>query len=375
MPIEDTLSEPDQAALRFCLKSLRQDPQITYKEVRREARNSAGIAVRRQIWTMARRELGLKVDDEGTDGASGGGADDAGGGRDPHFAPREERRHPPTAPIPPTPAPSTASTGHESPEPRHFPPPRREERSPPRFDSREEGDRRRPAWAQPSRQGPSARPFESREPFDRRPPSGAEGGAPPAADGAHSKLVSPPRNPIEFMVHYLQTVNRESSFLEIKDAAEREGYTIYPATFGRAQAIVGLVEAPQHLHRPSPPAPAPVAPPAAVVPAATAAPAAGSVTPAPAEAVPPVLGTRAPGSIDPISGLMIFMTALDDLDKDRLRFRNSIGGILSVVRHALDAAPQTPGLPTGAASSHPAVPASHLPATPALPAAPPSRSE
>jgi hypothetical protein len=137
------------------------------------------------------------------------------------------------------------------------------------------------------------------------------------------------------MVHYLQSINREATFQEVAEAAEREGYAVYPATFGRAQAIVGIVEAPQVLQRPFP-APA-TAQPAAATPLAPPAP------PSPPEPLEPLPAQRpameSPGAVDPITGLMIFMTALDDLDKDRQRFRQSVSAMLSVVQQALASGP------------------------------------
>lgn len=51
-----------------------------------------------------------------------------------------------------------------------------------------------------------------------------------------SKLKSPV---MTFAVKYLRE-KPEADYSEVKHAAEREGYTIYPITYGRAQALLGI---------------------------------------------------------------------------------------------------------------------------------------
>jgi hypothetical protein len=49
------------------------------------------------------------------------------------------------------------------------------------------------------------------------------------------------QTPVEFMVDQLKE-NPEISFRQMKELAEAKGFTIYPATFGRAQALAGLLD-------------------------------------------------------------------------------------------------------------------------------------
>lgn len=93
MSPEEPLTEQDQAALRHCVKVLKQEPEITYKELRRDAQKTAGLKVRRLVWTLARRELGLRPD--GDMGGEGGGEGEEAASE------RTQRDLRPSAPRPP----------------------------------------------------------------------------------------------------------------------------------------------------------------------------------------------------------------------------------------------------------------------------------
>jgi hypothetical protein len=50
------------------------------------------------------------------------------------------------------------------------------------------------------------------------------------------------KNPaMDFIVESLRK-NKDATYAEIADAAQKRGYTIYPIMFGRAQAMLGLVK-------------------------------------------------------------------------------------------------------------------------------------
>ncbi len=330
MGIEDSFSDQDQAASRFCERMLRQEPDASYKEVRREARNAAGLKLRREVWTSVRRQLGLRPDEEAPD------AGDSEEGTSPPMSGPESRRHRDDAPPfrddrPPRWDDRPQRTDRPPyPDRQPYPqrPPYREPAPPPaaREEPRYEGERRRPAWATPARGPiPPAPRMPEPRPFAQPPQPPAPVAPPPRS----STIVNAPRSAIEFMVEYLRAVNREASFNEVKDAAEREGYTVYPATFGRAQAIVGIVEAPVGAAaRPiGPAAAAPVAPPSAPVVAAEV-----SATPAPTP-VPAV----APAFVapDPVEGLRAFFVAVDRLQSDGVRLRKAAATMLAAVQLAL----------------------------------------
>jgi hypothetical protein len=257
MAPEDTTPEQDTAAVQWAVGVLQSDPDITYKELRREARVQAGLSLSRRAWTAARRELGL-VSAEDMEGGSAHEAPDRGAAV-PERAPARDRES--AQPRPPV----------------------------------EYRGQRRPAWAAPARTAPWAQPLPARtEP-------------PPTA-------TIQARTAIEFMVEYLRTVKLEASFQEVQAAAEKAGFTIYPATFGRAQAMVGLVEASKPVVLPpASPAPAPE-------PALRAAPAA-----APSQA-----------GIDPEEGLRAFFDAYRRAHLDRARIRRLMRDMLEVAQAALE---------------------------------------
>lgn len=150
------------------------------------------------------------------------------------------------------------------------------------------------------------------------------------APTANSMFLNPARNPIEFMVQYLKTTNAEASFDEVRRAAEEAGYTIYPATFGRAQALAGLLDD-EVTDEPIRVAPESSAPPAAPTPPAPA--------PTPAAAPRQKRTVEAPvntDGIDPVAGLHAFMAALGKAERDQAVLKNKVQSMLDVIHRALD---------------------------------------
>jgi hypothetical protein len=56
--------EQDREVIEFCLALLRSDREMSYREARKEARTQKGYAVRRQLWSAARREAGITGRDD-----------------------------------------------------------------------------------------------------------------------------------------------------------------------------------------------------------------------------------------------------------------------------------------------------------------------
>lgn len=288
----------DHTCLEYCLAALREDPDAHYKEVRRAARADKGLTLKRHVWTLARQQLGLRTDEE------------SGETQDPEpKAPPAPMQPAWTRPQrPPEPAPPLQEPG---------------------------GFRRRPAWAMPQ-SGPPQFPDAPRA-------------APPSRMVPQQlpEFLRLARNPVEFMVGYLQQVNRDASFAEVEAAANEFSFTVYPTTFGRAQAIVGIVEAPRpgipaappH-HPPVMPAPvmqapaAPVAPPAAPIPVAPSM----ASSAAPATPAAPATEASAPqdqAATDPTEGLMNFFRALDRSSSRNVHTRALVEHMLHVVSDAL----------------------------------------
>lgn len=286
MTVDESFTQPDLDALAFCVALLQNEPDITYKEARREARVSKGLSVRRQVWTAARRKLGIGPQDEVVD-ASMADTQKA-------QAQKAERAEEPRRPS----RPDDDGHGEAEPTPVHDgevapgtnEPRARGEAAPPKRDAWPSG--RRPAWATPK-------------------PAPKEQSAPSPND----LFVSPPQNPIEFMVRYLQTTNAEASFEEVRLAAESAGHTVYPATFGRAQALAGLLEEVED---------------GKPVPASASAPKPKAKK---AAAPPPPAPTT--DGIDPVAGMQAFMKAMAKSEKDRHLLRRNIEQMLEIIQRGL----------------------------------------
>ncbi len=170
---EDTSSpDQDQAAVRYCLRMLKEEPDVSYKEVRREAWRSEKLTIRRQEWTAARRELGLAVEAAEPEPSERGGQEgprEPTGGEPPRSPSREPRPYPPREdrsrfgppghgreferPSWPERTGGAARTSDD--EGSFFGEPSRP--APPRRDEAGGEERRRPAWATPARpSGPAA---------------------------------------------------------------------------------------------------------------------------------------------------------------------------------------------------------------------------
>lgn len=322
MTAEDRFEGSDQAAYEWCVQLLEEDPTAEYKHARKQARKEAGIGVRRQVWTAARRALGLASEHEASP---------------PQEAPR---------PAPPTASPPPAARRPSPPPPPPAPPRERDERPDRREPDAPERrpDRPRPAWATPRealRPREAADPLVSPRPHAPAPPSPRESRpqnapppwatprSPPPASRQPSSMeaLTPPREPagsnptsaIEWMVGYLKTVNPEASFAEVRKAAEAAGHTVYPATFGRAQAITGILEDQEQKEKQQA-TPPPAAPGAAS-----------------SRGAAETSRTSTDGPVDPIEGLQAFVDALNAAERDSLAFKKSMRAMLEVIEQALEA--------------------------------------
>jgi len=257
MPLDENLPDLDQAALQFCIALLKSEPDASYRDARREARLEKGLSVRRQVWTEARREVGL-LNDEIVDSQLVGNIDG-----------------PSTEPAPPDTHDHGAQPDPHEPERAQWP------------------SDRRPAWAQP---------LEPRKaPNDPSPAS---------------LFPSPPSNPIEFMVQYLKTSNPEASFDEVRLAAEDAGHTIYPATFGRAQALAGILD--DHVQQEDPVTDPP------------------GETEIPRETPKPTpRAATSTSKIEPEAGFRAFMKAWNTATHDRDSLRTAMQRMLDTVQRAL----------------------------------------
>lgn len=283
--------EHDREAIEFCLGLLRDDPDMTYREARRLGRTQRGLAVRRQDWTAARREAGLSGRDE-----------------DDLFDPPEEKT-----------APASAATGSPAPSPRS---------SASGTAAREEGPgrSRTPPWqSDPKRPAPpwATPPARGGDPREEAHPASESPRSPALPSTPRSLFTNPAQNAIEFMVRYLEE-KRDAAFEEVREAAEDAGFTIYPATFGRAQAIAGIVEA----------TPKPV-----IVRTPSNLPATGearsSAAGEPSSALPGhSRGAYAESS--PEAALQIFARAYQNRKRQRNLLRSRIGEMIAVVAAALE---------------------------------------
>lgn len=257
MTVEDSFSQSDLDALSFCVSLLQSDPDATYKEARSEARVSKGLSVRRQVWAAARHKMGIGPQDEIVDAAMA----------------HSLRPEPGRAEAPTSVSKDATIEGLVGAE---------EEAEPREAGSSKEP---RPAWA-----------TRSPQPDDSAVPS------------AKSVFVDAPLSPIEFMVQHLQTTNPEASFEEVRLAAEAAGHTVYPATFGRAQALAGLLEeSDQGEPIPGAPPPEPTQPPPG----------------------------QPKGKIDPVAGLGAFIKAMNRSEKEHHLLRTNIEQMLETIRRGL----------------------------------------
>ncbi|NRA96046.1 MAG: hypothetical protein HRU14_07535 [Planctomycetes bacterium] len=261
MTVDESFTQPDLDALAFCVSLLQSEPDATYKEARREARVSKGLSVRRQVWTAARRKMGIGPQDEVVD------------------ASMPTALHSISENIRATePSPEAAGVGEDE---------GAEEESGSPEGAWPSG--RRPAWATPKPEQEGA-----------------------AAPSPKDVFVDPPQNPVEFMMQFLQTTNPEASFEEVRLAAEAAGHTVYPATFGRAQALAGLLEEAEEGKLITP---------------------AASMSTAPDQA-PPTAASPGKG-IAPVTGLQAFIKAIAKSEKDHQLLRTNIEKMLETIRHGL----------------------------------------
>lgn len=298
----ESLTDPEeQAAAEFCRKALETRPGASYKELRREG-HAQGIKVTRRIYSAVCRSLY--------------GSDEWGRGEQ-------------AAPAPPDSGEEPRADGHQGNSPEDAAgaaPPQEEEES------------TTPGGGWGSEQG-AASPREDPQSTARRqwdeffkkeeaPPAGAPGGGEPAPPGGSDEPSSGTRSAmealgffsgksgtvqrtaVEFMADYLRD-KPEAGYKEVREAAENNGYTVSSATFGRAQAMVGLVEPdePPVLHREE--------------------------------------GERAARrrrrSGDAAELLEEFIERLAEVDRKRSRYREAIKSMLDVVRKALAATSHRPG--------------------------------
>jgi hypothetical protein len=112
------------------------------------------------------------------------------------------------------------------------------------------------------------------------------------------------QTPVEFMTDQLKE-NPETSFRQMKELAEAKGFTIYPATFGRAQALAGLLDdEPEDAER--------------------------------ERARAAQRGRPRPSSNDPATLLEDLVESFDGLAGERDAMRNAVESMLSIVAKALE---------------------------------------
>jgi hypothetical protein len=272
-------------ALEVCRRLLAEDPDADYKFIRREAW-SDGIKITRAVFSTVLRELH--------------------GEPEPEPRARRASRHEadlrPAAPRAPARAEEGAGPrpgGQISPWTRS----RDGRGAEPQVRDREGGRERPLQDAEPSRERSPRQ--QARQAWDTLFTTG------PSADLPPGSPLAPPAQPkgsaVEFMADYLRQ-RSEAPYKEVRQAAEAAGYTVSSATYGRAQAIVGLIE-PDHDSRPPPIRPKPVSLPA-----------------------PPSRDVESPMQI-----LDRFVAAARGMDQERGELRIAIQSMLKVVRRALEA--------------------------------------
>jgi hypothetical protein len=129
------------------------------------------------------------------------------------------------------------------------------------------------------------------------------------------------------MVRYLQS-KPEASFDEVREASEDAGFTIYPATFGRAQAIAGIIEA----------NPRPIIT-SHVVPPTVNAPTPKTIAEPTASAGPTPLMTRSSlptPELSPEVAFQVFFKAFQQRRAQRTLIHDRVGAMLEIIDHALE---------------------------------------
>jgi hypothetical protein len=126
------------------------------------------------------------------------------------------------------------------------------------------------------------------------------------------------------MVEYLKA-QPEATFEEMRTVAEDAGHTIYPATFGRAQARAGILDDIDPPHA------------AAPTPAPQVAPAAPSSLPLPKPPTPsPRKGAPRPAPSEAVKAMETFITAWIATTEDKETLRSAIERMLEVIHSALE---------------------------------------
>ncbi|HMS15759.1 MAG TPA: hypothetical protein PKA37_02890 [Planctomycetota bacterium] len=323
---ESPNEEQDREVIEFCLALLRKDPEMNYREARKEARAQKGLAVRRQLWSAARREAGVtgRDDDDSYDqGGDAEGSDErsdrghrSDGNRQQDRGSRAEGQRPGSRSEGTRPGSRSEGNRYQERPGSHHDGDARESERPSR-PAPWQADPKRPVppWAKP-------RDEERRdEPGRVVPPERRASGTPP------SLFSNPAQNAIEFMVRYLQA-KPEAPFEAVREAAEDAGFTVYPATFGRAQAIVGIIEAnprpiiTTHLPKePAAPSPAPAAP-------------TGGRTFVNPEPLPRSVSHQV--EVSPEVAFQIFFKAFQQRRSQRVLVRERVAAMLSVIDEALE---------------------------------------
>ena len=279
------MSDPSQPtdeskALEACRSILAGDPDADYKFVRREAW-SDGIKVTRAVFSAVLRELHGEPEPE-------------------HHERETRRQEPRSGPVPPRAPTRMEESGAQRPGGHISPWTRSREGRDAGPGPREREDGRGHA-AEDRERSPRQ---QARQAWDTLFTAGGSSEMPSVSPGAPP--IQPKGSAVEFMADYLRQ-RAEASYKEVRQAAEAAGYTVSSATFGRAQAIVGLIE-PDPDSRPPPVRP--------------------KAVPAP--------GTAPHAGESPIQLLERFLSAARAMDGQRGELRAALQSMLKVVRRALE---------------------------------------
>ena len=268
----------EKAAIAFCREHLREHPQAIFRDVRALAFRQ-GVRVDRRIFSAVQREMGggppaEEVLSQPLVEAPGQAAVEAAAAAVQEVAEDVTGKEPQAPAAPPRWDQLFGSEAEPTPEPSAVEPP-----------------------------APAAEPITESATESARRALGLL--SPPAATD------TPRLNAVEFMAAYLRD-HPEAPYKEVRELAEAEGYTVSSATFGRAQAVAGLLDEDEEQ------APAP------------------ERAPEPKKVRRPSTRGRRRGR-DPALLLEEFIASWEDTELERRKLRKALKAMLDVVEQALKA--------------------------------------
>lgn len=270
-----TMSGPQRmSGETFAIERLREDPNLDYSTLRREAAE-AGVAMQPIQYGRARKQLGLP--------------------------PMQQR----TGPVMPTTAPMRApALGRDEDEQDA------DTRAPAASDDHDDdGDERS-----------DPRGDDEQGDTDRSDAHGEDTPRAGAADAAAGDLVAPRRKGSAAFDFLVQELRREPGLVygELRERCEARGWKIAPIMYGRAKAVLGLV---------------PVRPRGAAKKAAASA--AAEAMPRTLKQVESVAADRFSKQLDDVRNLEQLVAAVKELDTERRRLRDLLERIVTMIDEAL----------------------------------------